>query len=478
MKKLSLYTKDIFFIIFSTSFWLTVIAHFTMSPKLFFLFQVFHNHFIRDYYSIIEGMNQEYGIWPGLLKSMAHDFTAIIITFLTVMIPTVLINKFLDRKYNIAENLLTYIIIRPFTLVFIYLGGAIVMSIITAIITSFGFFLFSSPINHELANILEISSSGIALTNFAVCSLFFINFDDSKGFLSDNFIINYLITLAIAIISALFITFTVDMNVDLIIPDNPGNFTVSAYDALEHKILLDESEPDIYEFKWFYNNQDSFSDNTLFTTASGSGLNSSWKEIFIHGENLPFISQFTGFFYKRPDSINFDIKKQDLQVKYYVSNYKNRNYYTYTFSDRKTIKANKYSHPAGKKAYYKHIFTRGSNELFGAEINLKNIGNGGFYIKDEKNNEYYILYFDKKIEFGKFINDDLTPLHVFKNIDSSNIKIIDELYGFSILSNQKPVFFCERNFSEVYIITELNETKPKPFTINYKSITAISQVRD
>lgn len=463
MKRILNILDYFFYHFFFTIFWLILIVHFTMRPTLFFSFLWAHNTFVRSYWAILEGQTAEYGIWPGLLKSMGHDFLWIFIILGAIIIPLTIAKSYFVKKTKIGESITEYLGTSILSLIITFIGGSIVMSIVATFLMSFGIFLFDSPISSEFEVIIEIAASGIIITDLLLCvALWSVNIPETEETTSVKKkpakifkSIPSLVSFILAVLLAIVISYTVKTRVTLVLPENKEDIRIYSYDLFNNKLpIKHEKYPDVYSVTLSPENKTTFDDDSLYTN-----LDMTRKSVFIHSRDLPFISYFKGFFHQRPDSIQFNYNEAAVEVFYRVRPYNELPRYIYTMTEKPDYRSKNVEVSCkdckGDKFNTQNILKRGDNLFHTISITPKKKDEDtrwGAIVVQQKTRQMYLFAIEKQsFIFAVIDSNDAPYVHYTVKLDKivKTLLIKDEETGLSLFIDGKPKFYCNLDFSEV-----------------------------
>jgi len=438
-----------------SAFWLVAIVHVSMRPTLFFGFIWVHSELIRDYYSILKGQTTEYGIWPGLLKSMGHDFLWIFIILATVIIPLSLIKRFINEKISIRKAALKYICSSVLSLVVSFIVGAVIVSIIATVLMSIGLFILGSPISPKLEIIIEIAASGIIITDLLFMLIIWTaNMPDDPSSQGWRDFFNYkgLIALGIAIIAAVTISYSIDTRVSLHLPDHRETLHVYSYDSFNDRLLINDKRfPKTYRITYHKKNTREFTNEKKLYT----DLSDTWKDIFIYAKDLPFMGYFKGLFHHRPDSITFDKDTMDIVLTYVTRHISQQPKYIYYLSKRPQYITRKII-AGGSKKHRHHYLMRDTSYFYSVSSKPAKSPNAhwGMVITQEKTRTLFLVTVKGNIiRFGG-ITSEGKPIYFYKEKMKSvaeKFMVKDEEYGYTIFINDIPKYYLGYNFSEIEI---------------------------
>ncbi|PKL17041.1 MAG: hypothetical protein CVV49_13110 [Spirochaetae bacterium HGW-Spirochaetae-5] len=459
---------------FAVLFWLILLVHLILHPSLFYSFIYFHNEFVRDYYAILSGQNSEYGIWPGLLSALGHDFLWIIITLTVMIIPLAVIRRLLNPGAKIGERVGEYLFRAIISLLGSFLVGAIITSIIIAIFLAFGRFLFSSPVDITLENNVEIVASGIIITDLLLCLIFWslqgtdqtpdqekkkgVSKAASIAFRSRRSTIGALV---LAVLIVVIVIEMVPARVKLVLPGTSSPTTLYSYDLFNGKVSdkINEEGPQIFRIESVFRNPQYLSDNRLYHKPEAFDM--AYRDLFIYNEQLPLYSMFNGFFSRRPDAISLDAAQFAMTVTYRAIDVYDKYGYIYPVSlefhqQEYRAKVTGTDGPGGVFVTGSYV-SRDSGTFRRITLDLVKASGksawGAMTVDKESRLLFYHSVNGKRYTCSYLSKEQPVELVSYdKDSIINSLTFVDEFYGYTVFIDDTPVFYFDSDMERMQLL--------------------------
>jgi hypothetical protein len=296
------------FLFYLTALWAVLIIHITFIPSLFFTFTWLHRVLIWDYWSILRGMNEEWGIWPGLTRTFLYELFWIFTSLFIISLPFLIARYYLEEKRIKLKKILSeFFLDNIISLLISFIVGAVVAAVAIGTMMVF-IMILNSPISPKIGEVVEIVASGILITSllYAIISWSHEIKKSAPVRTKWSVLISFGLALVIVIIAALAIRTNVRLHL-------PGAGTMVYSCSPERIRTASKDMTGVYRYDTIYTGRNSFTDNRLYSYYFD------YRFINIKRAGLPFIETMDGFFQKRPESVAFDWKRRTVTITYGVT---------------------------------------------------------------------------------------------------------------------------------------------------------------